>query len=434
MTKKTFIKNLRKKLSILEENEINDIVNEYETIIDDKISSGKTLEEAIEEFGNIDELTNEILKAYKINPKYNEEDVVGDFNTFIKKSANKLSNFTKNIIDDVKENNNITIETIFEIILKSIALLFILVLLRIPFEIISSLGESILDVILFPIDRVLIFIWNFFVWILYLLVAILIGISLFKENVKTIKKPTEAKNKNIKKNEKNEQKELSNFGRIFKIVAKVFTTIVFLIPIWITIISLIIIFAILIYYTVTGINFIGIACIILGIIIFLCFIASIFSKIFTGEKINFLLNIILSSVFITIGIFISIDTFRTYKYVDNVDENSFEKISITSYEKVDNILYINNCKKILDDNIKDNEIKIEYSYYDIFDLNMYRKNNKLYFESRLKEKEISLKIYNNIIDNLKNKEIYNYSKLDNIEKNIYVNKNTFDKIVCNIEF
>ena len=70
MNKEKFIKELTKKLNILSEEEKNDIILEYEDIIEEKIKHGKTEEEAVKEFGDIDKLTKEILEAYKINPDY----------------------------------------------------------------------------------------------------------------------------------------------------------------------------------------------------------------------------------------------------------------------------------------------------------------------------------------------------------------------------
>ena len=64
--------------------EKKDIINEYSDIIDEKVKHGKTEEESVKEFGNIDELAEEILKAYKINPNYNKSDLSEKTNDFIK--------------------------------------------------------------------------------------------------------------------------------------------------------------------------------------------------------------------------------------------------------------------------------------------------------------------------------------------------------------
>ncbi len=51
MDKKTFLEELRSSLSVLQETELNDIMDEYEQHIDMKVQSGLTEEEAIAEFG-----------------------------------------------------------------------------------------------------------------------------------------------------------------------------------------------------------------------------------------------------------------------------------------------------------------------------------------------------------------------------------------------
>ena len=126
MNKKSFIKKLKNNLNVLEESEVKDIIEEYSDIIDEKIKDGKTEEEAIKDFGDINELSKEILKAYKINPKFIEDDEPEfrqDFEKTIKKGAKKLSNFTKSVVDDIKKHDNITLEFICEIVIKIIILL-----------------------------------------------------------------------------------------------------------------------------------------------------------------------------------------------------------------------------------------------------------------------------------------------------------------------
>lgn len=72
MDKNTFIRELRQALSVLQEDELNDIVNEYEQHIDMKMKSGLTEAEAIADFGSMQELTTEILAAYHVRADYAE--------------------------------------------------------------------------------------------------------------------------------------------------------------------------------------------------------------------------------------------------------------------------------------------------------------------------------------------------------------------------
>lgn len=93
MSKKTFLDKLRKRLSILKSEEIEDIIEEYEGHINEKVSSGKTEEEAIKDFGDFDELVKEILSAYKINEDYDEE----------KKEKNVIQEFAESCVSFFKE-------------------------------------------------------------------------------------------------------------------------------------------------------------------------------------------------------------------------------------------------------------------------------------------------------------------------------------------
>ena len=67
MLKSEFLDLLNQKLSLINDKEREDIILEYGTYIDDKISNGVSEEEAVAGFGDVDELAKEILSAYKIN-------------------------------------------------------------------------------------------------------------------------------------------------------------------------------------------------------------------------------------------------------------------------------------------------------------------------------------------------------------------------------
>ena len=61
MTKQEFLTALRKKLSSLSAKEIQDSINFYDEIINDKIEEGKTEEVAVSEIGSIDDIATQIL-------------------------------------------------------------------------------------------------------------------------------------------------------------------------------------------------------------------------------------------------------------------------------------------------------------------------------------------------------------------------------------
>lgn len=67
MNKHEFLEELRARLSVIEENELRDILAEYEQHITMKTESGAVSEEAaIADFGSIEELAGDILEAYHV--------------------------------------------------------------------------------------------------------------------------------------------------------------------------------------------------------------------------------------------------------------------------------------------------------------------------------------------------------------------------------
>lgn len=67
MTRFEFVNKLNGKLYLLSEEERRDIIDEYMGHIDMKMSEGKTEAQAIKDFGDIDELADDILRAYHID-------------------------------------------------------------------------------------------------------------------------------------------------------------------------------------------------------------------------------------------------------------------------------------------------------------------------------------------------------------------------------
>lgn len=66
MTKNEFIIELRKRLNGLPNKEIDDRVNFYSEMIDDRVEDGKTEDEAINDLGGLENVVNEILQDTKL--------------------------------------------------------------------------------------------------------------------------------------------------------------------------------------------------------------------------------------------------------------------------------------------------------------------------------------------------------------------------------
>lgn len=171
MTKEEFKIYLEKKLALLDVNERNDVINEYLEHIDNRMSEGKSEEEAIKDFGNLDELVDEILSAYNINQSNStnsskKSNLDSTLDSFFDKMSAWLQEFTKLDVNDV-------VKLMFDIFTTFLLLFF----LKIPFNIVESIGRSFLDG-LFSFDEIglglgLANVWSVFMDLLFIIVAVL---------------------------------------------------------------------------------------------------------------------------------------------------------------------------------------------------------------------------------------------------------------------
>ena len=68
MDRQAFLDALKEHLKVLEDEEQEDILDEYLQHIEMKIKDGQEEEEAIKDFGPVQELAAEILEAYHVKP------------------------------------------------------------------------------------------------------------------------------------------------------------------------------------------------------------------------------------------------------------------------------------------------------------------------------------------------------------------------------
>ena len=424
MNKNSFISKLKKNLKILDENEVKDIIDEYSEIIDEKIKDGKTEEEAINDFGNIDELCKEILKAYKINPKYTNEESKFDFNDFIKDSANKLSNFTQSIINEFKKQDNISLEYIFEILIKAVVLLFIFAIISIPFLVVYGLGHNILDIIFFPFDIILTILWGMLVWLLYFVVCVLISIKWFKTDKVEVKKTVKKKKKVEIKEEKKEIVKKEDVTSVLKEIAKIFIFIFIILPLIFVNLGIVVAICFIIYYLIIGIDLFGVLFILLSLLVFFGYISNQLSNLFS-KKISFkFYPFLISIILFAIGTILSFNTYKNIQYI-KYNNDDVLKYNYTIENNTD--LYLDgNYETIIDNDLDDNEIVIEVFYNESFvTINESKSNNKIILSSQNKD---FIGWYNDCIENLKENKIADYDEVFDLQFKVYGNRHTIDDI------
>ena len=172
MNKKTFLGNLRKRLNVLSKDEVDDILEEYEGDINEKVSSGKSEEDAIKDFGSFDSLVKEILSAYKLNENY--EDSVKEKNLFSEFIDNSVS-FLKDLVRNIGSRSK---SDIIKFVFEFIALLLFIAILKIPVIIIEDAGRWLFERLISPFGDGLGIIWKYAIEIIYLLISVA-GIASF---------------------------------------------------------------------------------------------------------------------------------------------------------------------------------------------------------------------------------------------------------------
>ena len=165
MKKDEFLSLLEKRLHILNEKERQDILDEYRTHIEMKMQEGKDEEEAIQDFGDFNELVDEILDAYKIN--------VEEMKQTSEQEDRSLNFVLENCKRIVCSLFSMDLGKILSFLFEIFVVLVLLLLLRIPFNLISILGSGLLNGVLgYDIGKLLIKPWEVLVNVIYILVFV----------------------------------------------------------------------------------------------------------------------------------------------------------------------------------------------------------------------------------------------------------------------
>lgn len=444
MTKDKFLRELEKKLSILSEEERKDTINEYRDIIEEKVKHGKKESEAVKEFGSIDELSKEILNAYKINPDYKSKDFVDGAEELIRKGAKKISEVTDDVVDSIKQSDfECTTSNVFEIILKVIILLIFLAILKIPIYFASELGSSVFRIGVEPFATIFSWIWKGLIEIVYLGICVLLIVKLitdYSKKDKTAKTNSKVKNTKIEEKTTKENKKVKKndtFETIVLILVRLFVIFTIIIPLVFVAFLFIVGLVILIYLLCKGIGVYGFLIATLGCLGFIiCIIDLIYRGLIADKKIYlypFLINILL----IVIGGVMSISYIFDFEYHDSLPQNRYETKTEIFMEDIDKKTSISNYKKeiIVDNSIEDNKIKAEVTYYPKFvsiEKHEDTDEDKDYISFVTNEKDTTFSLNNKytkmIMKDIKNKKIYNYNEFNDVKVKIYVNEKTKDLV------
>ena len=186
MNKEEFVRKLKIKLDILEDDVFNDEINYYLDIINTKQNENQTEEEIIKSFGNINDIAKKILEKHGIN----SQKVLTKSNFVTEKFA-EIFDVIQRVINAMSKNKA---KENIKIIIDILILLLLISLIKIPFILIQNLGDSIL---LYLENPLIVEIWALIVDLLYILVAIITFVNIFTKWFKNIKINNPKKTKDL---------------------------------------------------------------------------------------------------------------------------------------------------------------------------------------------------------------------------------------------
>lgn len=445
MNKEEFLNKLRKKINILEDSEIEDIISEYEGYIEEKVSRGLTEEEAVKELGDINEIVSDLLAAYKVK----EPEKNWSFNSLI----TKISKYIDSFIDTLSKKS---FKEIIRYLIEIVLILLVIGILKIPFEILKEFGWGVFHELHNTIGHTFYSIWAFIIELTYFVLAVLVFFKIidrrYFKNI-SAKIAGEAKNKtdiaedtneHDEKNKEYETKKEKNkrevkesgFISVLTNICIIFLkiiTIFCLIGVIAYLIGMAFATGIMIYLIINGVKYFGILILLIAMLLGGALFLELGIYFITNKRVkarHILFEIL--SIIILLGVGLTMSTIEIAN-TEIIYDNYYNTKSITKEIDMQNDLIIYGYDEIVIDNSLNN-IKIEYTYPD-FNANLdveidlrkcgmgyclYTKEN--YFK-------MTKKIIDDIIKNLKDKKLYTYEY--DVTKTIYLNEENYKKIIEN---
>ncbi len=418
MKKEEFLKKLRKKLEMLENSEVEDIINEYAGYIEEKIESGVKEEEAVESFGDVEELANELLAAYKIKVK-KENDPIGDFSKKVMETINL-------IVDELSEKSS---KEILQFIIEICVLLFMIGICRIPVSMLISLGKEVFYILSSPINRIFFMIWKFVLEFAYLILSILVFVRIFEKRYLTkiernkkeeIKKENNTKKKNIteKKVEPifEEKTRTYHFGEtIIKIGVFFlkFMAICILFGASFYLIGMACVLGICIYLLIQGITYFGfylvmLALFLLGVIFFQLLFNFVIDR--KNKGVPLFINIMLSILLLGGGCGLAVFEVADTEFINSVPNDLKTEKLTEELTMTNDTIFLGNIADYYVDNSIDT-VKVEYVYYPLgtkMSTSIKKRDDFVYLNWNLERLHIKTDLLEHMINDLKEKKVYNY--------------------------
>ena len=421
MKKEEFLNKLRKRLDILEEKEVEDLLSEYEGYIDEKIEAGASEEEAVNSFGDIDELADELLKAYKVKVPKND-DPIGNF-------ANKVVKIIDRLIQDFSKKSP---KEIAQFVIEIFLILLLIGLCHIPVSMLVDLGSNVFNILSSPLNRIFYTVWSFVLEFAYCILAIVVFVRIFnyrylqKVSIEEEKKeePKEYKKKEKPKKEKvieevRVEKGKSGLTSFSEFIIKIgvfflkFLAICILFGVSMYLIGMAVVLAICIYLLVQGITYFGFYLVMLSLFILgMIFFWSLFNFVLDRKNHGLRLAVSLLVSFTLLGVGCGIATLEVAEteFINSPPSDITTEVMQEELVMNEDTIFIGNVSDyVVDDSLEN--VLVEYRYYPLGNkmaTNIHKEDDFVYLDWSLEKIYLRQELLSHFINDLKEKKVYNY--------------------------
>lgn len=421
MKKEEFLNKLRKRLDILEEKEVEDLLSEYEGYIDEKIEAGASEEEAVNSFGDIDELADELLKAYKVKVPKND-DPIGNF-------ANKVVKIIDRLIQDFSKKSP---KEIAQFVIEIFLILLLIGLCHIPVSMLVDLGSNVFNILSSPLNRIFYTVWSFVLEFAYCILAIVVFVRIFNyrylQNVsieeEKKEEPKEYKKKEKPKKEKVVQevcveKRKSGLTSFSEFIIKIgvfflkFLAICILFGVSVYLIGMGIVLAICVYLLIQGVTYFGfylvmLSLFILGIIFFWLLFNFVLDR--KNHGLRLAVSLLVSFTLLGVGCGVATLEVAETEFINSPPSDITTEVMQEELVMNEDTIFIGNISDYVVDNSLEN-VLVEYRYYPLGNkmaTNIHKDDDFVYLDWSLEKIYLRQELFSHFINDLKEKKVYNY--------------------------
>ena len=421
MKKEEFLNKLRKRLDILEEKEVEDLLSEYVGYIDEKIEAGASEEEAVNSFGDIDELADELLKAYKVKVPKND-DPIGNF-------ANKVVKIIDRLIKDFSKKSP---KEIAQFVIEIFLILLLIGLCHIPVSMLVDLGSNVFNILSSPLNRIFYTVWSFVLEFAYCILAIVVFVRIFNyrylQNVsieeEKKEEPKEYKKKEKPKKEKVVQevcveKRKSGLTSFSEFIIKIgvfflkFLAICILFGVSMYLIGMAVVLAICIYLLIQGVTYFGFYLVMLSLFILgMIFFWLLFNFVLDRKNHGLRLAVSLLVSFTLLGVGCGVATLEVAEteFINSPPSDITTEVMQEELVMNEDTIFIGNISDYVVDNSLEN-VLVEYRYYPLGNkmaTNIHKDDDFVYLDWSLEKIYLRQELLSHFINDLKEKKVYNY--------------------------